>query len=155
MNKAEAKEYLYQVSKQKRLIERKQERVEELLEHAASPGSILYDDIKVQTSIDPGKNAELIAEEVDLQNEIVADIIILMEMIHERCNVIGMVDCLLHLEILFEKYIKGETLEVIRQKIRKPGGEMYRYDHLSREHGNALAAVAEIMTKEKHNDQTT
>lgn len=153
MTKAEAKEYLSEVKIQKRRILKKLERAEDLLDQAADPGALRYDDIRVQSCGDPDKNMRWICEAIDLQNETIDDRIQLMQMIDERINWILRLSKPLHINLLCEKYIYDHTLEDIREQLLKTDGEQYRYDHLCREHGTALNNLAEIITEyEEHGE---
>ena len=153
MTKAEAKEYLSEVKIQKRRILKKLERAEDLLDQAADPGALRYDDIRVQSCGDPDKNMRWICEAIDLQNETIDDRIQLMQMIDERINWILRLSKPLHINLLCEKYIYDHTLEDIREQLLKTDGEQYRYDHLCREHSIALNHLAEIITEyEEHGE---
>ena len=153
MTKAEAKEYLSEVKIQKRRILKKLERAEDLLDQAADPGALRYDDIKVQSSGAPDRNTRLICEAVDLQDETIDDRIQLMQMIDERINWILRLSKPLHIDLLCGKYIYDKTLEDIREQLLKSDEEQYRYDYLCREHSTALNHLAEIITEYEENGE--
>lgn len=153
MNKSEAKNYLLDVIRMRKKIQKKKDRAEDLIDRAADPGAIRYDDIKVQSSGEHDKTARLIAEAVDLRNEIIDEELQLMQMIDERINWILKLDKPLRIDLLCDKYIWGMSIEEIREKLLRSDAEQYRYDYLCREHGNALAALAEIITRHEGESQ--
>lgn len=146
MNKADTKEYLSQVTIQKKEIKKKIQRAEELLDHASNPGVISFDNTKIKRSSDPDRIGNILSEVADLQNEINYEKNQIAEMIHERINWILMLDNPLHMALLCDKYIYDKTLEEIRKKLFKMEDERYTYSHLVHAHNDALELLAQIIT---------
>ena len=133
----DTREYLNQIQRFDKIIHNKHEELTQLESLATGLSSFSYGE-RVQTSGKQDKVGDLVAKIVDLQIEITD---LTNEYVDKRTEVIHTIDSVTNpvlYDILFKKYVKGESLDVIADGIG------YSYQRTKELHLSAIATVKEI-----------
>ena len=133
----DTREYLNQIQRYDKIIHNKREELAQLESLATGLSSFSYDE-KVQTSRSQDKIGDLVAKIVDLQAEITD---LTNEYVDKRTEIIRTIDSVANpvlYDILFKKYVKGKSLDVIADDIG------YSYQRTKELHLSAIATVKEI-----------
>lgn len=126
-----AKEYLGQIRLCQRKIKQKEKQREMLRDDVVLLEGIRYDRDKVQTS--PKDNiAEMVAQLVDRENEIIQDVVSCNALINQAIDLIQGIDNIDYVDCLFRRYVEGYNFETIAVDMHL---SYYRVCHL---HGEAL-----------------
>lgn len=126
------KEYLMQVPKMKRAIEGKAEQINSLRSTLTSI-SVGSNDIRVQSSSDPDKMASMIANILDREAELEADMKEYLAKQRLIASQIDSLDNVTYRSVLNDKYICDLTFEKIAVATSKT------WRHIIRIHGRALS----------------
>ena len=130
----DTREYLNQIQRYDKIIQNKQEEIDYLHSLATSLGSFSYGE-KVQSSGSQDKMGDLVSKIVDLQVELID---IRQKYLDKRTEVIRSIDAVTNpvlYDILFKKYVKGKSLDVIADNIG------YSYQRTKELHLQAIATV--------------
>lgn len=120
-------------------INSKQEKILELKQRATATAYVMSE--KVQTSKQINGTEKIISMYIDMQNELVADLKILLEKQKEITAVIDKCLSGLENEVVERKYINGQTFLTISKKIDFSERQTLRI------HGKALEKIDEYMSK--------
>jgi hypothetical protein len=132
-----AKEYLSEVQRYENVIEHKREKLKEYRHAATSISSARMNPAKVQASSPADRIGDMMAKIVDLEAEIGKDMVDATDKRHEVINQIHKLDNVLHIQVLFGRYIQCKKMD----DIRKDMGKSYAY--ILELHGQALNAFEE------------
>ena len=133
-----AKEELMSISRMRHRINRIQNRVAEIRETMTSlrsPSGVMSPD-KVQTSMDGDKLASLVAELDELENRYLDDMKELQRKITRITDRIDKMEDERYKQVLFSRYVIGETWEQIAVEMN------FFIRHIYRLHGEALKEYA-------------
>ena len=130
-----AKDYLSKIQAYKQTMQKYADRIEELYADASGLKAIVYDKDRVQTS--PEDNMEKIFIQIDAEAQKYVRARLRYEReLHKRIDMIGALDNAQHIQILTLRYIDGKRWEEIACLMH------YSFRHVTRLHGQALAAFA-------------
>ena len=135
--KAKASEYLEQVAKKGKEIERLKEFREEMVKMIASPSGISYDNPIVQSSPSPDGVLNKVMKIGEYAKEIDAMEAEYVEIKKRIQNEIFMMDKQLHIDILHMIYIEYQSITEISEKLN------YDYNYTCSKHTEALVAFAQ------------
>lgn len=135
-----AKAYLMQVRKARAKIEQMKEQLEEL--RAASGIPVQPDGERVLSSPAQGGCADIAVRVVQLEHDLEHKLIEFYEL---RIRMLELIHSISgswqYIDILYRRYIKGESFEEISVAIG------YTFRHITRLHGEALKAFQEVLDK--------
>lgn len=133
-----AKEYLSQIKTLDSKIRRRQQEAKELRDVALSLGSTQMDPDRIRSaSPDPDPMASQVTRYVDIQKEVQAMIIELMELKHQIIGQIAELDDSDCMRVLWKRYVDLKTFNQIADEIG------YDIRTIFRIHGRALQAFNE------------
>ncbi|MBR3236851.1 MAG: hypothetical protein IKF99_00275 [Oscillospiraceae bacterium] len=133
-----AKEYLSQIKTLDSKIRRKQQEAKELRDAALSLGSTQMDPDRIRSaSPDPDPMASQVGRYVDIQKEVQAMIIELMELKHLIIGQIAELDDSDYMDVLWKRYVDLKTFSRIADEMG------YDISTIFRIHGRALQAFNE------------
>ena len=133
-----AKEYLSQIKTLDSKIRRRQQEAKELRDVALSLGSTQMDPDRIRSaSPDPDPMASQVGRYVDIQKEVQAMIIELMELKHQIIGQIAELDDSDCMRVLWKRYVDLKTFNQIADEIG------YDIRTIFRIHGRALQAFNE------------
>ena len=98
-------------------------------------------EVDIQTSLNTDKNAELIAQAIDLKNELVDDINELLKVKIQAIKMINALDNNEHVEILMRRYIMFQEWHEIASAMN------YTRQTIDNKHGNALVEFEKVFTR--------
>jgi hypothetical protein len=98
-------------------------------------------EVDIQTSLNTDKNAELIAQVIDLKNELVDDINELLKVKIQAIKMINALDNNEHVEILMRRYIMFQEWHEIASAMN------YTRQTIDNKHGNALVEFEKVFTR--------
>lgn len=132
-----ATQYLSQVERKEKEIERLKEFREEMVKMIAKPSGITYDSPMVQSSPSPDGVLNKVMKIGEYAKEIDAEEAAYIELKKRIQNEIFMLDKQTHIDVLHMTYIDYMPLKEIAQKLK------YNYSHVSHLHSEGLEAFAE------------
>lgn len=132
------REYLNQIQRYDKMIHNKEEDLKHYESLATSIKSFGYGTERVQTSGSTDRMGDLVAKIVDLKAEILEDISSYVEKRAEVTRTIGLVKNPVLYDILFKRYIKGQSLGNIADEIG------YSYIRTKELHLVAIETVKDI-----------
>lgn len=135
-----AKEYLNKIQVYRQAMQTHSERIEELYADASGLKAIVYDKDRVQVS--PTNQMEIVFERIDAEAAKYVKARLRYEReVHKRIDQIGQLYNAQYAQVLTLRYINGKRWEEIACIMN------YSFRHITRLHGQALAAFAS-----KHKD---
>ena len=138
----QAKAYLSQIKNLDYKIRRRQQEAKELREAAMSFGSLQLDPDRVRsTSPDPDPMAGKVGGYVDIQKEVDAMIIELMELKHKIIGQIEQIEEVPYMDVLSMRYVDFMTFDAIAREMHCD------IRHVFRLHGRALQVFEEKFLK--------
>lgn len=132
-----AKEYLSEVQRFESVIEHKREKLKEYRHAITNVSSTRMNPAKVQASNPADRIGDMMAKIVDLESEIGKDMVDAAYRRHEVINRIHKLDNVLHIQVLFGRYIQCKSMDGIRKDMGKS------YTYILKLHGQALGAFEE------------
>ena len=134
-----AKSYLMQVRKARVKIEQMKRELTEL--RAASGIPVQPDGERVLSSPAQGGCADIAVRVVHLEHEIEHRLVEFYELRSRIVEMIHNIGSYQYIDILYRRYVQGESFEEISVAIR------YTFRHPTRLHGEALRAFQEVLDK--------
>lgn len=135
-----AKKYLNQIRKIDKRIENKKLEIQSLYD-ALEQCTTHIKEIDIQTSLDTTKNSALVAEIVDLKNELVKDINELLKIKIQAIKYINMLDNDEYVSILMRRYVMFQEWHDIADALG------WTRQTIDNKHGNALVEFEKILTR--------
>lgn len=138
--KLNAKRYLNRIKSIDKKVKNKKLEIQSLYDVLEQCTTHLKE-VDIQTSLNTDKNAELIAQVIDLKNELVDDINELLKVKIQAIKMINALDNNEHVEILMRRYIMFQEWHEIASAMN------YTRQTIDNKHGNALVEFEKVFTQ--------
>lgn len=138
--KLNAKRYLNRIKSIDKKVKNKKLEIQSLYDVLEQCTTHLKE-VDIQTSLNTDKNAELIAQVIDLKNELVDDINELLKVKIQAIKMINALDNNEHVEILMRRYIMFQEWHEIASAMN------YTRQTIDNKHGNALVEFEKVFTR--------
>ena len=138
--KLNAKRYLNRIKSIDKKVKNKKLEIQSLYDVLEQCTTHLKE-VDIQTSLNTDKNAELIAQVIDLKNELVDDINELLKVKIQAIKMINALDNNEHVEILMRRYIMFQEWYEIASAMN------YTRQTIDNKHGNALVEFEKVFTR--------
>lgn len=134
-----AKSYLQQIGRMKAMIRQRSQELDALRASNMGYKAIDYSADRVQTS-PTDRMADTVGKYIDMETEIMQMIDAYFEKMHMIIGQIQALDDARHIDILYARYVNGESLRRIARDMH------YEYGYACRLHGRALKAFSDKWT---------
>ena len=135
-----AKRYLNQIRKIDKKVENKKLEIQSLYD-ALEQCTTHIKEVDIQTSLDTDKNSAIVAEIVDLKNELVDDINELLKIKIQTIKIINTIETDEYVEILMRRYIMFQEWHEIADAMN------YTRQTIDNKHGKALIEFEKVFTR--------
>ena len=126
----------------------------DLRDRATSTGSRRYG-CKVQSTPDPDRMADLIAQAADKDAQAEQTLDRFVEVRHKLINEILLLDDPRYIEVLCNIFVWGKTAADCTKIMYKMNGDNYTYEHVLRLRRQGLAALADVLATKDPDHVTT